>query len=411
MVPARWAMTPVPALDEASTSDSSRPPTAPGWLRSSRPTRDPDSSGIGLRSAGPSVCQLSRSGNASSPDLCVRQRLHGAFGSTSASNFSSGWVVPAALTVRRHAGGVKRGLLDTVEDRGRLGGRGTDKIRAGVEALPPKPSGPTSWWTGDACTADLGGVGRTRTRRRASHRTRARSTMSARPPSRQPRAIRLVPRPTCSPTCPARNPPSSPPGPPLASQTTMCSATPGDRGAPVRVRRGHRALAAAPRPAPAERRLRPRSARGERAEHGGDLLIGGEVALQGPFPGRPPHLSPQDPPHLGRGAGRVSHLSPTTISITSTSNRGAEWRGSGTNASKPPRHTPEFTGPGCRPRSAAPLGRVGVFSGGDLADQPAAGLARVPRIGGLADQLVAEQPVARARSVHAAPRHVSPPSG
>src|SRR5207344_2530899 len=42
-------------------------------------------------------------------------------------------VVPAASTVRRPAGGVKRGLLDTVEDRGRLGGRGDGQICAGVE--------------------------------------------------------------------------------------------------------------------------------------------------------------------------------------------------------------------------------------------------------------------------------------
>lgn len=42
-------------------------------------------------------------------------------------------VVPAASTVRRPGGGVKRGLLDTVEDRGRLGGRGDGRICAGVE--------------------------------------------------------------------------------------------------------------------------------------------------------------------------------------------------------------------------------------------------------------------------------------
>lgn len=53
-------------------------------------------------------------------------------------------VVPATVTVRRPAAGVKRGLHDTGEDRRRLGGGAHGQVQAGVETglrqYPPPPS-------------------------------------------------------------------------------------------------------------------------------------------------------------------------------------------------------------------------------------------------------------------------------
>jgi hypothetical protein len=144
---------------------------------------------------------------------------------------------------------------------------------------------------------------------------------------------------------------------------------------------------------PPEHRLGAGAAGRERAQHRADQRIGGEVALQRPLPGRPPHLLAQDPPHLRRGPGGVLPLERDRhLDHLDRQPRAglARIRDQRVEPAPPPRPDPPVQGVAGDPDPAS--GRIGVLAGGDLAHQATAGLARQPRIGRLADQLVAEQP-------------------
>ena len=144
---------------------------------------------------------------------------------------------------------------------------------------------------------------------------------------------------------------------------------------------------------PTEHRLAAGAAGGERAQLRADQRIGREVALQGPLPGRPAHLGAQDPPHLRGRAGRVLPLERDRhLDHLDRQPRAglARIRDQGVEPAPAPCPDPPVQGVAGDPPLSP--GWVEVFAGGDLAHQPAAGLGRQPRVGRLADQLVAEQP-------------------
>ena len=108
---------------------------------------------------------------------------------------------------------------------------------------------------------------------------------------------------------------------------------------------------------------------------------------------RPPRRGPQDPGHLRGGARRVLPLQ---------RRRQLQRRGIGARTGRPRRGHQLVEPAGAVAADPAVQGvariahrrpeRVGVLTGGDLADQPATRLRRQPGIQRRADQLIAEQP-------------------